>query len=109
MLAVSQASEMTGIRVRNCSVLHYSMMPFLLEPEHCEYTDKFGIEKLRLTLQIKKENRKGKVLLDIFRNRQSQTIISAYSVRGLPGAPVSYLKYFRAPSSATVETNPTFF
>src|SRR5438876_2000176 len=42
-----------------------------------------------LTLQIKKEYRKGKVLLDIYRNRQSQTIVSPYSVRGLPGAPVS--------------------
>jgi DNA ligase D-like protein (predicted ligase)/DNA ligase D-like protein (predicted polymerase)/DNA ligase D-like protein (predicted 3'-phosphoesterase) len=42
-----------------------------------------------LTLQIKKEHRKGKVLLDIYRNRQSQTIVSPYSVRGLPGAPVS--------------------
>jgi bifunctional non-homologous end joining protein LigD len=42
-----------------------------------------------MTLHIKKEYRKGKVLLDIYRNRQSQTIVSAYSVRGLPGAPVS--------------------
>src|ERR1051325_6347087 len=42
-----------------------------------------------LTLQIKKEHRKGKVLLDIYRNRQSQTIVAPYSVRGLPGAPVS--------------------
>src|SRR5438874_1806673 len=42
-----------------------------------------------MTLQIKKEQRQGKVLLDIYRNRQSQTIVSAYSVRGLPGAPVS--------------------
>jgi len=42
-----------------------------------------------MTLQIKKEHRKGKVLLDIYRNRQSQTIVSAYSVRGLPGATVS--------------------
>jgi DNA ligase D-like protein (predicted polymerase)/DNA ligase D-like protein (predicted 3'-phosphoesterase) len=42
-----------------------------------------------LTLQIKKDFRKGKVLLDIYRNRQSQTIVAAYSVRGLPGAPVS--------------------
>jgi bifunctional non-homologous end joining protein LigD len=42
-----------------------------------------------LTLQIKKDSRKGKVLLDIYRNRQSQTIIAAYSLRGLPGAPVS--------------------
>lgn len=42
-----------------------------------------------LTLQIKKDQRKGRVLLDIYRNRQSQTIVAAYSVRGLPGAPVS--------------------
>src|SRR5215467_4866779 len=42
-----------------------------------------------LTLQIKKEARKGKVLLDIYRNRQSQTIVSPYSARGLAGAPVS--------------------
>ncbi|HTG43228.1 MAG TPA: non-homologous end-joining DNA ligase, partial [Verrucomicrobiae bacterium] len=42
-----------------------------------------------VTLQIKKEHRQGKVLLDIYRNRQSQTIVAAYSVRGLPGAPVS--------------------
>lgn len=42
-----------------------------------------------LTLQIKKEARGGKMLLDIFRNRQSQSIIAAYSARGLPGAPVS--------------------
>jgi bifunctional non-homologous end joining protein LigD len=42
-----------------------------------------------LTLQIRKEHRKGKVLLDIYRNRPSQTIVAPYSVRGLPGAPVS--------------------
>ncbi len=42
-----------------------------------------------LTLQLKKDLRKGKVLLDIYRNRQSQTTISAYSLRGSPGAPVS--------------------
>ncbi len=42
-----------------------------------------------LTLEIRKEHRRGKVLLDIYRNRTSQTIVAAYSVRGLPGAPVS--------------------
>jgi len=42
-----------------------------------------------LTLQIKKDQRKGRVLLDIYRNRSSQTIVAAYSVRGLPRAPVS--------------------
>lgn len=42
-----------------------------------------------LTLQIKKEHRAGKMLLDIYRNRSSQSIIAPYSVRGLAGAPVS--------------------
>jgi len=41
------------------------------------------------TLHIKKEARKGRVLMDIYRNRTYQSIVSAYSVRGLPGAPVS--------------------
>ena len=41
------------------------------------------------TLKIKKEARKGAVLVDIYRNRTYQTIVAAYSVRGLPGAPVS--------------------
>jgi bifunctional non-homologous end joining protein LigD len=42
-----------------------------------------------LTLQIKKDYRAGKVLLDIYRNRQGQSIVAAFSARGLPGAPVS--------------------
>jgi bifunctional non-homologous end joining protein LigD len=41
------------------------------------------------TLNIKKDARQGKVLIDIYRNRTYQTIVSAYSLRGLPGAPVS--------------------
>ncbi|MFW5761001.1 MAG: non-homologous end-joining DNA ligase, partial [Cyclobacteriaceae bacterium] len=42
-----------------------------------------------MTLNIKKDARKGRVLLDIYRNRSSQTIIAAYSLRGISGAPVS--------------------
>jgi len=41
------------------------------------------------TLNIKKDARAGKILIDIYRNRPSQTIVSAYSARGLPGATVS--------------------
>jgi len=43
----------------------------------------------RTTLHIKKDSRQGKVLVDIYRNRKFQTIISPYSVRGAAGAPVS--------------------
>lgn len=41
------------------------------------------------TLHLNKAARKGRVLIDIFRNRGSQTIVSAYSLRGRDGAPVS--------------------
>ncbi|HET6527887.1 MAG TPA: non-homologous end-joining DNA ligase, partial [Balneolaceae bacterium] len=41
------------------------------------------------TLQIKKNARKGRILIDIYRNRRHQTIVSPYSLRGRAGAPVS--------------------
>ncbi len=41
------------------------------------------------TLQIKKDARKGRVLIDIFRIRSGQSIVSPYSLRGRNGAPVS--------------------
>src|SRR5438477_3170968 len=59
-----------------------------------------------MTLQIKKDYRKGKVLLDIYRNRQSQTIVAAYSVRGLPGAPVSTPLHWE--ELASIESPKTF-
>ncbi|MEP7145490.1 MAG: non-homologous end-joining DNA ligase, partial [bacterium] len=42
-----------------------------------------------LTLHIKKDARKGRVLIDIYRIRSGQTIVSPYSLRGNSGAPVS--------------------
>jgi len=42
-----------------------------------------------VTLQIKKDARKGRVLIDIFRIRPGQSIVSPYSLRGRDGAPVS--------------------
>lgn len=41
------------------------------------------------TLHIKKDARKGKILVDIYRNRFGQTIVAPYSIRGRAGAPVS--------------------
>ena len=64
------------------------------------------------TLHIKKEARKGRVLIDIYRNRTYQTIVSAYSVRGLPGAPVSMplgwdqLKDIRSAADFTLKSVP---
>jgi len=42
-----------------------------------------------VTLQIKKDARKGRVLIDIYRIRSGQSIVSPYSLRGRDGAPVS--------------------
>jgi bifunctional non-homologous end joining protein LigD len=41
------------------------------------------------TLHIKKEARKGRVLVDIYRIRSGQSIVSPYSLRARLGAPVS--------------------
>ncbi|NNF33636.1 MAG: hypothetical protein HKN68_05985, partial [Saprospiraceae bacterium] len=41
------------------------------------------------TLRIGKEKRKGKVLIDIYRNHQHNSCIAPFSLRGKPGAPVS--------------------
>jgi DNA ligase D-like protein (predicted ligase)/DNA ligase D-like protein (predicted polymerase)/DNA ligase D-like protein (predicted 3'-phosphoesterase) len=64
------------------------------------------------TLHIKKESRKGRVLVDIYRNRQFQTIVAPYSVRGLAGAPVStplgweQLTDIESPLELSVQTVP---
>ena len=42
-----------------------------------------------LTLNIKKDARKGRILVDIYRIRQGQSIIAPYSLRGVKGARVS--------------------
>jgi bifunctional non-homologous end joining protein LigD len=50
------------------------------------FIDKYPNET---TLHIKKEARKGRVLVDIYRIRSGQSIVSPYSIRGRVGAPVS--------------------
>jgi len=42
-----------------------------------------------LTTEQRKEKRRGRVYLDIARNAYAQTAVAPYSVRALPGAPVS--------------------
>lgn len=43
----------------------------------------------KATLHLVKASRKGRVLIDIYRNKSSQTIISPYSLRGHKGATTS--------------------
>lgn len=62
-----------------------------------------------VTLQIKKEARKGRVLIDIFRIRSGQSIVSPYSLRGRIKGPVSMpltwdeLKNVTDPSGFNIE------
>jgi len=62
------------------------------------------------TLHIKKEARKGRVLIDIYRNRNGQSIVSPYSLRGRIGAPVSMpltwdeLTRVKSPLEFTIQT-----
>ncbi|NJN42929.1 MAG: hypothetical protein HC811_12550, partial [Flammeovirgaceae bacterium] len=61
------------------------------------------------TLHIKKESRKGRILVDIYRNRSGQSIVSPYSLRGRIGAPVSMpltweeLESVKSPQDFTIE------
>jgi bifunctional non-homologous end joining protein LigD len=63
-----------------------------------------------VTLQIKKDARKGRVLVDIFRIRSGQSIVSAYSLRGRNGAPVSMpltwdeLEHVKSPLEFNIHT-----
>ncbi len=50
------------------------------------FVDRFSKDT---TLHIKKDARKGRVLVDIYRIRSGQSIVSPYSLRGRVGAPVS--------------------
>lgn len=70
-----------------------------IEP-HYDYDTSFACVKLLgesfvarysadTTLKIPKGARQGKLLVDIYRNRGSQTIVAPYSVRGREPAPVS--------------------
>ncbi|HET6349856.1 MAG TPA: non-homologous end-joining DNA ligase [Candidatus Krumholzibacteria bacterium] len=64
------------------------------------------------TLKLPKGARDGRILIDIFRNRPSQTIVSAYSARGLEGATVSMplawdrLSTIEGPRAFTVRNVP---
>lgn len=42
-----------------------------------------------VTLKMNKEKRKGKMLLDIFRNHKGHTTVAPFSLRGKPNAPIS--------------------
>ena len=51
--------------------------------------DTFQRNHKHTTLELSKAKRKGRMLIDIYRNRNGQTIVSPFSLRARPGAPVS--------------------
>lgn len=53
-------------------------------------TRKFIAQHPKLyTLQMSKEKRRGKILIDIFRNHPTNTTVAPYSLRGKKGGPIS--------------------
>jgi bifunctional non-homologous end joining protein LigD len=42
-----------------------------------------------LTIEARKEQRKGRLLIDVMRNAYAQIAMAAYAVRAKPGAPIS--------------------
>lgn len=43
----------------------------------------------RFTIEVRKEKRKGRLLIDYFRNAYAQTTVAPYALRALPAAPVA--------------------
>jgi len=68
--------------------------------------------KSNTTMEIRKEKRTDKVLIDVYRNRPSQTIVAPYSLRGSAGAPVSMpltwdqLEMLKTPLAYNIRTAP---
>jgi bifunctional non-homologous end joining protein LigD len=48
-----------------------------------------GLEPEKVTIEQRKEKRKGRVLLDYMRNSYGQLVVAPYSIRARPGAPVA--------------------
>ena len=59
--------------------------------ERCKTIAKTLIAKYpnAYTLEISKSKRKGKILIDIYRNHETNTVVAPYSLRGKIGAPIS--------------------
>ena len=59
--------------------------------ERCKSIAKTLIAKYpnAYTLEISKSKRKGKILIDIYRNHETNTVVAPYSLRGKVGAPIS--------------------
>ena len=59
--------------------------------ERCKTIAKTLIAKYpnAYTLETSKSKRKGKILIDIYRNHETNTVVAPYSLRGKIGAPIS--------------------
>ena len=66
-------------------------------------------ENSATTLRMSKETRKGKILLDIYRNNKSQTCAAPYSTRGKVGCPISTPLYWEELASLTSSAQYNMF
>ncbi len=51
-----------------------------------KYTEKYPN---KYTINMRKENRRGKIFIDYFRNKESSSFVCPYSVRARKNTPVS--------------------
>jgi len=65
--------------------------PYAVVTEHIKILAKKFVAKYSsiYTLQISKTKRRGKILIDIYRNHLTNTTVAPYSLRGKKGAPIS--------------------
>lgn len=73
--------------------IYVPIFPMYSRIEVFETAKKLGQEFInhngQCTLKLSKEKRQGKILIDIYRNHDSQTCVCPLSTRAKPGAPVS--------------------
>jgi DNA ligase D-like protein (predicted ligase)/DNA ligase D-like protein (predicted polymerase) len=78
--------------------IYIPILPLYSRIEVFDTAKKLGQEFInyngQCTLKLSKEKRQGKILIDIYRNHDSQTCICPLSTRAKPGAPVSMPLHF---------------
>lgn len=62
----------------------------------------------KLTIEMRKSARKGRVLVDYFRNAYAQTGVAPYSLRPLPGAPIATPLWWDEVKSSTLSTSQKY-
>jgi bifunctional non-homologous end joining protein LigD len=62
----------------------------------------------KLTIEIRKQARDGRVLVDYFRNAYAQTGVAPYAIRALPGAPIATPLWWDEVTSNTLASSQKY-